>query len=53
MLRVLRIGRIAQETPRNTELTRVLLRVLRVLLLLREEEVRLGGAIGLPKGGHG
>ena len=37
-------------------LTRVLLRMLLallVLLLLREEEVRLGGAIGLPKGGHG
>ena len=32
----------------------MLLRVLLVtLLLLREEEVRLGGAIGLPKGGHG
>lgn len=36
-------------------LTRVLLRMLAllVLVLLREEEVRLGGAIGLPKGGHG
>ena len=32
----------------------MLLRVLLIaLLLLREEEVRLGGAIGLPKGGHG
>ena len=43
-----------ESTARQTNsLTRVLLRVLRILLLLREEEVRLGGAIGLPKGGHG
>jgi hypothetical protein len=31
----------------------LLLMLLLVLLLLGEEEVRLGGAIRLPKGGHG
>lgn len=50
---MLRSVRLYGEHGTADELTRMLLRVLRVLLLLREEEVRLGGAIGLPKGGHG
>ena len=50
---MLRSVRLYGEHGTADELTRMLLRVLCVLLLLREEEVRLGGAIGLPKGGHG